>query len=508
MAFMMVGMLWLPAAAITVGGGALMVLGHWAWGVALFGLGVVFVVGTRFLLREAWAARPCDYQLDASELRILGGCAGGTRLRIADIDTDASGIRAVRDEDFSHDALELATNDGRRLVLARAIVHRDEMTAFLDVVRAAAGRPAREATRWIVGEDEVEAKVSEPAAAREQPAVEAVTIEIVRCPGCGAPQVPAATATVECPQCGARCAMPELLRERLASLETAQVLDARARRALRQVLAQPTSRAAFIAVTAMGVVAGGAWALAVVMFVRAMLTHTLDAELGWHAAWFPVPVGVMVVLLGWRWLVARQTVHAVMLGFGALAATTPGGPRGCHGCGGPLATAPDSLVVTCAYCGAANVLGVPLPRDLRSPRRTLAALKQALGERAKEKSATNTALAWVAPVAACMVVWSGRYVITPERADRYAIACDTGEQCRMYAIGDQYSDDARVDLLLAACRMGDGQGCLTLGASHYQGTLGLRPDPAAAMPWLERACALEAADACEIVAGLRAQAKQ
>ncbi len=508
-AFTMLGMMGMPAAAVLVVGAALLMMGVWVWGAVLIVVGAFFVFASQEFLREAWVGRPCDYVLGDGEVRILGGPTGGTRLKISDIDTDASGLR--RDgTGFVHDALELALRDGSRRVVARSLGDSDDLLAFLDVVRAAAGQPPRPRKAWLLSgggkktgkqkqkQKQRSSKQLAPAEALSEP------LQIVQCSGCGAPQVPAATATVVCPRCGAAVVMPELLRRRLDADHKHRTLDARSGRALARVLAQPSSRQALVAFTTMGVLAGGAWALALGMFVRAMWSDTLDVDLGWRAALFPIPVGVLVVVLGWRWLVARQTVQAVMLNFGALAPASPGQPHGCHGCGAPLAEAPGAIVTTCGYCDAVNVLGVDLPRDLRAPRRTLGALKQALKAQARERGSTTQALLGVVPIALMLMAWTGRYVLEPDRADRFAMLCDAGS-CIDATYREDLANGERIDWMRAACQRDNGVACLKLGAWQHEGVLGLSADPAAALPLFLRACELRTEDACEIVAGLRAQ---
>ncbi len=108
----------------------------------------------------------------------------------------------------------------------------------------------------------------------------------------------------------------------------------------------------------------------------------------------------------------------------------------------------------------------------------------------------------VTPLAAWAVWGCGRYVFEPSYVDRLQMACKYGVACFSQAFTD-IPDRDKVAYVEAACNLGHGEACTTLGAWHHQGVNGLTPDPAASLPWFDRGCTLDIPDACMIADSLR-----
>jgi hypothetical protein len=222
-------------------------------------------------------------------------------------------------------------------------------------------------------------------------------LDILVCSGCGAPVALADVATVTCTSCGAATAVPVSHRAAFAAMRREVEGNAEARalyaklgeppRALRAIgivfdpseLMRPARKSRVWLVRLLGWYYR--WALLVIaplvilgiaivaefLVVRAIGAHyhveleTLaTATRDWYE--MPLPViavigGVVAGVYGRRKAVDRSRLQA------ALAAGRPahaGGPSTCRRCGGPLSVDGDALGVRCVYCGADNLVALPV----------------------------------------------------------------------------------------------------------------------------------------------------
>jgi TPR repeat protein len=77
-----------------------------------------------------------------------------------------------------------------------------------------------------------------------------------------------------------------------------------------------------------------------------------------------------------------------------------------------------------------------------------------------------------------------------------------GGGCRTLALRFQTSDPKRIPLLEKACVLGDGIGCMGLGAAYLHGNQGAPKDAKKAKEALTKACTLGEQSSCERVAQL------
>lgn len=468
------------------------------WAAFAFFVGIfgsVAVLGTRAYLSYVWAGRPSDIVLTADHVAIRGGPANGLRVALADIDSDASGIY--------REGLVLAMRDGTRHIVRKGIDSIGEPLAFLDIVRAAVGQPARAASAW---RHDAPAPVEPEQSAPEQSVQEAAAtdhamiakLDIVRCASCGAPQAPSSEPAVPCAHCGAPCEMSTAVRARVAEVSKIQVLDAAGQKMLQQILEQPSSRSAARAFTLGGIVAIAAWLLSIAVVTRAISVHH-GQGIGLRAFTLLLLIGLMVVILLWRWLAARQSVHAVMLSFGATAPASERDAPGCRACAGPLAITAGAFVVVCSYCTAPNVLGVDLPRAFRTQGKQ-DALTAALRKRSRTIGSSMRLLAIAAPITIALAVLWGPGLARGLTRSSLALFAETCSESARGCTDEIYDrpDGDQVKLLRAACDLDDAESCLRLGTWHHLGQSGLPKDSTAAKHLIDRSCKLGLAKACAV----------
>jgi hypothetical protein len=212
--------------------------------------------------------------------------------------------------------------------------------------------------------------------------------EILTCPHCSAPLVPAATPRMTCTYCKQDLDVPAELQQRVrASLELDQTSDARAS-LVRVLVDQPSARRAAAVIAACRRVMVWIQPVALGLCIALMVHSTSDAEypagigiartapnddgvffydLGLLAL---VVIGVFAIAwsVGHAYIANRQALRMLADHFGAVPPARPGAPSTCHQCSAPL-PATTRLLVHCAYCAAENVLGVdPRPAAMRRKR--------------------------------------------------------------------------------------------------------------------------------------------
>ncbi|HEY6035293.1 MAG TPA: hypothetical protein VIV58_13555 [Kofleriaceae bacterium] len=209
--------------------------------------------------------------------------------------------------------------------------------------------------------------------------------EILTCPHCDAPQVPAATPTMTCPYCRTELDVPEELRDRVrASVELEGSSESRAR-AVRKLVDQPSARRAGLVI---------AWCRRLMVWIQPAVfiffwvlashqtSHVIAADGIEVVRVAPSDDGVVLYDLallglavasafGIAWSVGhayvanRQALRVLADHFGAIPPVKPGAPSSCRQCGAPLPVS-TKLLVHCVYCSAENVIGIdPRPAALR-----------------------------------------------------------------------------------------------------------------------------------------------
>jgi hypothetical protein len=86
--------------------------------------------------------------------------------------------------------------------------------------------------------------------------------------------------------------------------------------------------------------------------------------------------------------------------------------------------------------------------------------------------------------------------------EAFTKACDkkSGGACRSLALRLDTADPKRIPLLVKACDLDDGIGCMGLGAAYLHGNQGAPKNPAKAKEILQKACKLGQQSSCEKVA--------
>ena len=405
--------LWFAAWALALMALPLLWTGHYILAVLALLVGSFFIGAWWSFPGAALAQRPADIHFDRTGLRVVGGAQHGLQLAWDQIDAAKSGLG--RDPDPALERLLIATRDGGQVVLARGD-ERQSFIAVIDILRAAAGlepRSARSSYR-AAGDSsgarkprkrkqprrgepadadakppgpaeaaDADAKPPGPAEAADADAKPAepaeVTVDVIGCPGCGAPVVPADAATVACRRCGAPVPLPELLRTRLREVSQRAGLAAANAAKLRRLLAQPSSTWASVFVA---VFAGSPLLLwfAVWLGCSALLVQgTLEAGrvVGMIAP--TVLLGIALPIFAGLYTVRRRTVRILTLDFAAAPPATAGDAPRCRVCGAPLACEPGALLAGCAYCGARNIIAVTLPRSEARHKQQAASIEDAIG---------------------------------------------------------------------------------------------------------------------------------
>lgn len=376
--------LWFAAAAIALASLPLLITGHWILAIVCLLVGLFFVGAWWVFPGQALAQRPADLCVDRSGLRVVGGATHGLQLAWDQIDAERSGLG--NDREPGMERLLVATRDGGEVMLARGD-ERQSFIAVIDLLRAAAGLEPLPANsqRRAAGDGKRRRKRGKKAreaateAGEAAPEPEPVTVDVIACPGCGAPVVPADAASVACHRCGRDVALPELLRTRLREASHRAALAAANTRRLRRLLAQPSSAWTSAFVTVFAGFPLLLWLFAWLGFSILLWRGSLDGPrmLGLVAP--PLLLGIALPIFAGLYTCRRRTVRLLTLDFAAAPPAHAGDPPRCRVCGAPLACAPGALLAGCAYCGARNIIAVTLPRSRARDQQQASSIEDAIG---------------------------------------------------------------------------------------------------------------------------------
>jgi hypothetical protein len=215
--------------------------------------------------------------------------------------------------------------------------------------------------------------------------------EILTCPHCDAPLVPAPTPRMTCTYCHRDLDVPAELQERVrASIELDQTSGSR-ESTVRKLVDQPSARRAAWVITwcrrLMVWIQPAAFVLWCVMIHHS--THDVSLPAGISVtriapdddAIFLYDFGLFILVvaagfaiawsIGHAYIANRQALRMLADHFGAVPPAKPGAPSTCHNCNAPL-PATTALLVHCAYCATENVLGLdPRPAAMRRKRESI-----------------------------------------------------------------------------------------------------------------------------------------
>ena len=212
--------------------------------------------------------------------------------------------------------------------------------------------------------------------------------EILRCPSCGAPQVPADATTMPCAACGHVLEVPAELRQRLHARAVLEQTSVGRARLVRRLVDQPSARRAGHVVANCRRLMFWSQPLAFVglmVFLSHQTSHAPGADMTYLMratpnddvlSWSDLALGVAMIFAAFviAWALAsayvanRSALRILADQFGAVPPAKPGGASTCRSCGAPL-PATTALLVHCVYCSTENVLGVdPRPAALRRSR--------------------------------------------------------------------------------------------------------------------------------------------
>jgi hypothetical protein len=354
---------WMPALTAGIAGVALIFFGHWLLGPLLALVGAFLVGAFWSFPRDVWVSRPCDLELDAQGLRVLGGYRGGTSIGWDDLDAAASGLRSA--ESLLATELVAVTRSGKRIPLAEGEEH-DTFVAALDAFRASEGLapvpPRHTKGHYQAVQLEGSAALTERGKKPSDPERrERVVVQVLKCNGCGAAACPVDAAHATCRYCEGQVRMSDALRERLREMSAKGALREKSRRALERLLAQPSAP---ITMALLGVLAATmlvSWLFSAAALVISISRGTLDGKLVLIALALPLLLALALAILASVVASRRVAVREVAIEFAAVAPERAGGPYGCRVCGAPLPEL-NEPVVPCAYCTASNVVHCARPR--------------------------------------------------------------------------------------------------------------------------------------------------
>jgi uncharacterized Zn finger protein (UPF0148 family) len=376
-----------------------------------FVFGVAGVFALAFTVEAADNAkrdRPADILLDSSGLTVQGGSEDGRRLKWGEVDAAACCVldgeprKAVRWLVLSWLTLRRVPWLVRR---AQAAVHelRLPLSAGGDVLLAEA-----EGDEELASLEALRDSIRSTAAPHAGDAKAELWPELLRCPRCGAPQVPVDRDSAPCPYCGTSVPMPEALREKERAAAELRGADKVEARIVQQLIDQPGAananrllwlgRKFLIWIQPVAVV--------FLCILAAHQTGDVTPSDKVTEVWVeriapgddPVifyDMGLMVLMLAggfgivWTALAAyfanRKTLRVLAQSFGAVPPKAPGAPSTCRQCGAPLPDSGGAAFVRCVYCQAENVLGVdPRPAAARTHTER-SDLRQALGHRRRAR---------------------------------------------------------------------------------------------------------------------------
>ena len=395
-------------------------------------LGMALVLGGIVLLGIAIEAadvakrdRPSDIALDATGFAIAGGPLDGTRCTWSEV--DAAGCTIV-DGDPRLAARWLPL---KWLTLGRiGWIARRVRVPVVQLRLQVAGRGEPLVLAEVEGDDreslahlrDAIRSVADP----PEPHGEAkLPQEILTCPACGAPQVPADAATMPCASCGHVLDVPAELRQRLHARAVLEQTGAGRARLVRRLVDQPSARraswivsqgrrlmfwsqpAALVGLIVYMVHQGGycpgndeTFILRMAPSEDGLFLQDLALAAAMIAAAF-----VIAWTLATAYVANRAALRVLADQFGAVPPAKPGGASSCRRCGAPL-PASTALLVHCVYCAAENVLGVdPRPAALRRGR------ERSDLARARRRRRGTRLRGWIAlPLCVALGVATGREI--------------------------------------------------------------------------------------------------
>lgn len=359
-----------------------------SWGpmLAAFGLGLpaIFFMSFAFTAAELAAAdRASDIVLDVTGFVIEGGPLDKTHCTWSEVDDCdivtgdgrwalrwllLSWLTARRFDAINDRAsvpvkqLQLSRKGSEKVVLAEA--EGDEIESL---------EPLRDSIRAAI------APPNEPAPLPQ---------EILTCPHCDAPLVPAPKPRMTCTYCHQELDVPAELQQRVrASIELDENSGSRAS-VIHKLVDQPSARRAGLVIAScrrlMVWIQPVTLGLLVAMMVHS--THGVAHPAGISVAraapgddglfFYDLALLALVVAgafaiawsVGHAYIANRQALRTLADNFGAVPPAKTGAPSTCHQCNAPLPTS-TALLVHCAYCAAENVFGVdPRPAAMRRKR--------------------------------------------------------------------------------------------------------------------------------------------
>jgi hypothetical protein len=229
------------------------------------------------------------------------------------------------------------------------------------------------------------------------------------CPECGAPLTPSADERVSCRHCRATAPVADALRARVLELRSLTQARTQTRRALFVLSRWPSSGRlnVVLAIAALPLVLG--WPVSGVLASEYFQYHDVFT---WRDVGI-LFVSTAAVTLGLCfWLVGqsahRQAFGLVVASFHAVRIADDG--LGCHQCGAPLAVAPDTPLVPCAYCRSDNVvLGLDLHPRVSAEAAQAATLDQLLRARLRSIRVWR----WLSLASAVLIVLGGVFLFEP-----------------------------------------------------------------------------------------------
>lgn len=206
--------------------------------------------------------------------------------------------------------------------------------------------------------------------------------QLLSCAACGGTVAPSTAPAVACPHCNQQVSVPQAIQDRLRDAET---LMARPDAIVAGLIDQPGAKwtgamfaaAAFFMLTA--------WPVAIAVLAHNYQLHALSLQGTLFVCVFLAAciLGGAALIRGQ--LVDRQALRLVTFEFAATPPPAAGEPSRCRACSAPLPESGRRVVIRCAYCQSANVLGIDLRREASAARQQGQSLEEALARRTSER---------------------------------------------------------------------------------------------------------------------------
>jgi hypothetical protein len=287
-------------------------------------------------LAAAYRRRPSDMLLDHEIVQVDGGRHHRFELGWGDVDPDTWSLELVKG------TYRLRTGSGSEHDLVFAETHdAEERRSLADLL---------ETLQTI-------ARTKTGVAAERAAAPSGVLC----CGRCGAPVAPEDVAAVACDYCAVACEIPGALRVRIREGRAQAKLRSASVAIVARLLDQPGApiAARLLLLAAMAML--GAWLVGFGGMLVHLWNGVLDGKKVFVLLAFPMAL-ILALFCGLRALFANRSALS-LVAFHLGAGATAGGRPACRRCAGPLAAPHErSPIVSCAYCGTENVLGLELVR--------------------------------------------------------------------------------------------------------------------------------------------------